>query len=30
VIQQMDSTVLLLPGDEARVDEYGNLRIRAV
>jgi hypothetical protein len=30
VIQQMDSTVLLLPGDEARVDEYRNLRIRAV
>jgi N-methylhydantoinase A len=30
VVQQMDSTVLLLPEDEARVDEFGNLLIRAV
>jgi N-methylhydantoinase A len=29
VVQQMDSTVLVLPGDEAEVDRYGNLHIRA-
>ena len=27
VIEQMDSMVLLFPGDQARVDEWGNLRI---
>jgi N-methylhydantoinase A len=27
VVSQMDSTVLLLPGDEAHVDDYGNLHI---
>jgi N-methylhydantoinase A len=29
VVAQMDSTVLLLPGDEGRVDGYGNLHIEA-
>jgi N-methylhydantoinase A len=29
VVQQMDSTVLLMPDDEAEVDRYGNLHIRA-
>lgn len=28
VVHQMDSTILLLPGDEGVVDEHGNLRIR--
>jgi N-methylhydantoinase A len=27
VVSQMDSTVLLLPGDHGRVDDYGNLHI---
>lgn len=30
VVSQMDSTVVLMPGDSGRVDEYGNLRIEVI
>jgi N-methylhydantoinase A len=28
IVEQMDTTTVLLPGDVCRVDSYGNLKIQ--